>query len=185
MGDFTRGLDESSLPASIRRGLANHRSIDAFTDIHPEVLQLRKEFSPHRRRVAGIIIDVVFDHFLIRDWSRYHLLKFESFLQNSFEGLKAGREWMPLRMQTTVEHMTTHPWLQSYQSLTGVAFALDRMSERSPVARPLAGSLIDLERLYDKIESVFQHFMPQLCRHVETNAFEGWTHPVAGASEGP
>ncbi len=72
LGDFMRGVREPDLPEAVRLGLHNHRLVDRFTDHHPLVIESRALFSPQRRRFAGVALDVLFDHFLIRHWSRFH-----------------------------------------------------------------------------------------------------------------
>src|SRR5215468_3052284 len=71
MGDFVKGpLNDRYAPA-ITRGLILHRSVDTYTDAHPLVARSRARISRVRRRYAGILIDVFYDHYLARDWSKY------------------------------------------------------------------------------------------------------------------
>ena len=48
-----------------------HRAIDRFTDDHENFLEKKKLLSPERRRYAGIVIDIFFDHFLTKHWSTF------------------------------------------------------------------------------------------------------------------
>ena len=49
-------------PGSLRwRGVQLHRAIDAYTDSHPVIEQLRRDLPTHLRRYAGILIDLSFD----------------------------------------------------------------------------------------------------------------------------
>src|SRR5699024_8931556 len=71
LGDFVRGRPDPTLPAGLRRGIALHRAVDAFTDRHPDVAAARRLFDPPWRRYAGIMLDVWFDHCLARDFGRW------------------------------------------------------------------------------------------------------------------
>jgi len=71
MGDFVKGPLGGRYPEPITRGIMLHRRIDTFTDAHAVVRASRTRISPGRRRFAGIMIDVFYDHFLARDWARY------------------------------------------------------------------------------------------------------------------
>ena len=72
LGDFalgTSGLD--CWGAVEHREILVHRRVDRFTDTHPAVEALRARFPDGRRRYAGIVLDLYFDHCLARDWSRW------------------------------------------------------------------------------------------------------------------
>ena len=71
LGDFARGLDQSTLSPAVLAGLKNHRAVDRFTDNHPKVNALKQCFSKKRRRFAGIALDVYFDHLLMRHWHQF------------------------------------------------------------------------------------------------------------------
>ena len=70
LGDFVKGAPDPELPPSVRRGILMHRRIDAHTDAHPVHRTSRRRFAGPRRRFAGIIVDVAYDHFLASAWSR-------------------------------------------------------------------------------------------------------------------
>ncbi len=54
LGDFTRGVDLSTLPDPVKQGVRHHRAVDSFTDQHPDVLASKQVFSRQRRRFAGV-----------------------------------------------------------------------------------------------------------------------------------
>src|SRR5258708_29277693 len=70
-GDFVKGLLGDRFPPAIRDGIADHRSIDAFTDSHAEVAAFRRVLIPELGHYSRIVSDVFFDHFLATDWQRY------------------------------------------------------------------------------------------------------------------
>lgn len=70
-GDFVKGRLQGQYSPQIEAAIQLHRSIDRFTDSHPLVGQALSRFTLTRRRYAGIVLDVFFDHCLARDWAQY------------------------------------------------------------------------------------------------------------------
>ena len=77
LGDFVKGpLDNApgGLPAEVLAGVELHRRLDSFAETHPAFCHSRERISPARRRVAGIMVDLFYDHFLARDWAEWSAL---------------------------------------------------------------------------------------------------------------
>ncbi|GLS83868.1 ACP phosphodiesterase [Paraferrimonas haliotis] len=172
LGDFSKGVDSASLPANVRAGLQNHRLVDRFTDQHPQVRNLKKLMSPERRRFAGVILDLAFDHFLIKHWHRFHSSAFETVCHDYYESLRAGQYLMPRTMQQVTLRVANEHWFGSYQTLHGVGYALDRIAQRIRFANQFQGSIKDLNQHQDQIEAVFLVFFEELIAHVQHQALE-------------
>src|SRR3954467_13425794 len=71
MGDFVKGRLDGQYAAPIMRGLILHRRVDTYTDSHPVLVRSRSRISPERRRYAGILVDLFYDHYLAVPWSDY------------------------------------------------------------------------------------------------------------------
>jgi acyl carrier protein phosphodiesterase len=71
--------------------------------------------------------------------------------------------------------MISEDWLGSYADLRGTAKALDRISMRFKRTNNLIGSVAEIERHYDCLESHFLEFFPQAIR------FAKQYHRPAGA----
>ena len=166
MGDFRKHLTGTALPADVLLGIENHCLVDRFTDSHPIIQELKQVFSSKRRRFAGIILDVAFDHFLSRYWHRFHDQERLDYICYSYGCLERGRHLMPSRMQHVVHYMITEDWLGSYIELVGIGFSLDRISHRIRFKNNLYGAVEEVERHYAELESGFLEFFPQLIDHV-------------------
>lgn len=70
-GDFVKGPLAGRWPTEIEAAIRLHRRIDAFTDSHPLQARARARFPAARRRTAGMLLDLFFDHCLARDWVEY------------------------------------------------------------------------------------------------------------------
>ena len=169
MGDFRKFLDKEELPDAVKRGIENHLLVDKFTDSNEHVRNLKGLFSPERRRFAGIIIDVAFDHFLTRHWQKFSPDNLDDFIDESHINIQSMSKIMPQRMQHVMGYMIREEWLRSYSSLDGISDVLNRMSARIRFENKLAGAIEEVEMNYDELDQAFLLFFPQLLSHVELN----------------
>ncbi len=173
MGDFKPSNElRQSLPASVLKGIENHRLVDRLTDGFEPVKSLRKEFSSDRRRYAGVITDISFDYFLIKHWLQFSQVPFQDFVEQSYQGLCQHIAIMPPRMQMVVGNLIKHRWLEEYASLEGIGKTIDMVSKRIRFENNLAGAIVEVERLYEPIETVFFDLFEYLRLEVNNAAIE-------------
>jgi acyl carrier protein phosphodiesterase len=167
MGDFVKGAIGDRYPPKIKRGIELHRKIDSYTDSHPTTRASRNLYSPARRRFAGIIVDLCYDHFLYRHWSEFSDVKLDRFISRVYDILMAHRATLPARMEAMVPVMISQDWLGSYRDLTGVEKALSRLSKRVTNGDRLLGSIEEIKLHYRSLEANFLIFFPDLIRFVQ------------------
>ncbi len=173
LGDFARGLDQSSLPQAVMAGLENHRAVDRFTDAHPLVQEMKSGFNPERRRFAGIALDIYFDHLLIKHWQQFEHRHLETLIGEFYQRLAEGREIMPdENMRQVTRRMVEYDWFGSYRDIEAVAESLDRVARRIRFANRFDNAIEDLLRNHDMIYEGFLEFYPQLQQHVAELALE-------------
>lgn len=170
MGDFRKHITDTSLPGEVLLGIENHCRVDRFTDSHPVILELKYLFSSKRRRFAGIILDVAFDHFLSRHWQVFHEQDRLDYIGYVYQCLQRGRKLMPARMQHAVHYMITENWLGSYINLDGIDTCLNRMSLRIRFKNNLHGAVEEVRGNYADLEQGFLAFFPQLIEHVNQHS---------------
>lgn len=166
MGDFRKDILGEDLPESLRAGIRNHILVDAYTDKHHIINELKNLFSAERRRFAGIILDVSFDYFLSRHWSRYSEQDRREFIQDSYARLALHLHLMPLRMQYVVQTMMQQDWLSGYSELAGIDHTMNRISGRIRFRNCLHGAIEEVQQNYLALEAGFLAFYPQLQQHV-------------------
>jgi acyl carrier protein phosphodiesterase len=147
VGDWIKGPLPGSLPGDLSRGVALHRAIDSFAETHPAFRVSRNRISPARRRYAGILVDVFYDHLLARDWQAHHDQPLADYCQGIYRMIDDRLPQLPEHAHPALRLMAAEDWLRSYAEIDGIADVLARMSRRARQPNPLAGG--DLELLAD------------------------------------
>ena len=167
LGDFVKGHAYNQYDDEIKHNILLHRKIDSFTDRHIKDLCSRNMLLPSRRRFAGIIIDVCYDHFLIKHWSSFAEDDCHEFISNAYAVLQTNQKLLPPRLQNILPLMVRENWLLSYKNIDGVEKALNRISTRLKRDNALSGPVEELHNRYGHFENEFLEFFPRLIEHVE------------------
>lgn len=163
LGDFARGDVSGRFGPEIELEILLHRRVDSYTDRHPVFVQARQHFDPARRRFAGILLDVFFDHALSRQWQRYSSEPLPDFIARFYGALDYHRAILPADLAELAPRMTRQDWLGSYGELEGVEMAISRMSHRlSRNGELLRDGLLDLRAHYAELCASFDLFFPEL-----------------------
>lgn len=160
-GDFVKGPLAGRFTAELVDAIQLHRSIDAFTDGHPLVKDSIARFPAERRRYAGIILDVFFDHCLARDWHCYTDVPLETFTRRVYQVLAAEPQ-LPPRLALIAPRMAAQDWLGSYRDFAVVEQVLAGISRRLSRPQGLAGAMQELQALYQPLSADFAEFYPLL-----------------------
>ena len=165
-GDFVKGPLDGRWPADIEAAIRLHRRIDAFTDSHPLQTRARARFPAERRRMAGMLLDLFFDHCLARDWADYAAQPLQHFTGRVYRVLAAEPE-LPGRLALMAPRMAAQDWLGSYREFRVLEQVIAGMQRRLSKPQLLDGSLIELERLYEPLSEDFRAFYPELMAFAE------------------
>lgn len=165
LGDFVKGRAVMQYPIAVRAAIDLHRAIDRYTDAHPLVAGCRELVSAPRRRFAGVMTDVFFDHFLARHWECFSATPLERFTSRVYDTLFAQQNSLPPRLQAILPHMAAEDWLASYGEIEAVDAALRGIAQRFrrfPRAKVMERGVEDLLRDYERFEERFCMFFPEL-----------------------
>jgi acyl carrier protein phosphodiesterase len=172
LADLVRGEDRARMPAEFLRGAACHKAIDAFTDSHPIVLRSRGRIDARYRRFSGVLLDIFYDYFLARSWSRYSSEPLDVFTDEFYTAAQRHRLELPLDAQATLDRIIKHDLLGQYQRLTGVENSVRRVStyiqQRWKRDYALQDSVAELTRHEHELAGDFAEFFPLLRAHVAT-----------------
>ncbi len=170
LGDFVKGRAGEGFAPAVQRGIVLHRRIDRYTDRHPIVRASCALISAHRRRFAGVLIDLFYDHFLARHWRRYSEVPLTEFTRAVYALILSRQHDFPERLRHVVPRMVGNDWLGGYRELGGVAAAVDGVSRRLCRPNALLGGAQELAASYAPLEAHFMAFFPQLMAYVDTCA---------------
>ena len=160
-GDFVKGRLQGEYSPQIEAAIQLHRSIDVFTDAHPLVDRSLSRFSQTRRRYAGIVLDVFFDHCLARDWAQYAEGPLDRFTSGFYQVLVTQPQ-LPKRLAAIAPHMAADDWLGSYRDFAVLEQVFRGIARRLSRPEELAGAMADLHALYEPLSEDFRAFYPQL-----------------------
>ena len=166
-GDFVKGRLQGQFEPEVEAAIQLHRSIDVYTDRHPLVDVSLSRFSVTRRRYAGIVLDVFFDHCLARDWTLYADRPLTQFTSNVYRVLSAESQ-LPERLAKIAPHMMAHDWLGSYREFDVLEQVLRGISRRLTRPEELAGAMQELRVLYEPLSEDFRLVSPQLQDFAQT-----------------
>ena len=160
-GDFVKGRLQGQFAPEVEAAIQLHRRIDVFTDRHPVVDIALGRFSATRRRYAGIVLDVFFDHCLARDWTQYADSSLTNFTAGVYRVLAAEPQ-LPGRLAQIAPYMAADDWLGSYREFAVLEQVLRGISRRLSQPQELAAAMQELERLYEPLSEDFRLFYPLL-----------------------
>ncbi|MCL2657912.1 MAG: ACP phosphodiesterase [Betaproteobacteria bacterium] len=161
IGDFVKGPLPAGLPKNVAAGVKLHRRIDSFADAHPAFLRSRSRISAARRRVAGIMVDLFYDHFLALRWTEFAPDSLQARTGALYALMHEHMELLPPRLQEILPRMSDADWFGSYASSAAIAATIDRMA-RHRLSRPalLEGGGEELLVSYAGFEADFRAFLP-------------------------
>jgi len=161
-GDFVRGSDLSAFSSGMQMGIRMHRFIDKYTDHYPEAVAIRQVFKPPVRRFAGIITDVVFDHYLANDWATYSEVTLSEHVAHVHDSLAEHHDQLPDGLKRFAAFIKSENVLEGNLDFEGVRLTLHRLSRRSKRFAPIADGVGILQAHDAEVRAVFDQFFPDL-----------------------
>lgn len=162
MADGIRGKDYLQFPTEIQKGILLHRFIDTFTDAHPTFRLSKHRLHDKYGHYAGVITDILYDHFLAKNWERYHPTPLEMYADSFYELLLRHYELLTERTQKMFPYMKARNWLVSYASLEGLEMILFQMQHRTQHRVPMKEAIADIETHYDTFQQEFESFFEEI-----------------------
>ncbi|MBH3430674.1 ACP phosphodiesterase [Pseudomonas alkylphenolica] len=160
-GDFVKGPLQGRFPLPLEAAIRLHRQIDVFTDSHPLVHEALRRFPASRRRYAGIILDVFFDHCLAVHWQDYNEQPLEQFTGRFYQVLTTQTD-LPGRLAQIAPHMAADDWLGSYREFAVLGPVFRGIARRLSRPEGMEGALEEVEALYTPLSEDFRAFYPEL-----------------------
>ena len=165
IADGIRGKDYKKFPKDIQTGIILHRHIDTFTDTHKIVRQSTKRLHKNYGHYSGVIVDILYDHFLAKNWKTYSNVPLAKYVGDFYDLLEDNFDILPTRVQKMMPYMIANNWLLSYASVDGISKVLEGMNRRTQNRSKMNLAVNELEEFYDAFEMEFTLFFAELIEY--------------------
>lgn len=162
IADGIKGKSYKKHQKDIQIGILLHRHIDTYTDAHKTVRLSTKRLHKKYGHYSGIIVDILYDHFLAKNWSKYSDAPLDDYINTFYDSLEEYYEFLPLRIQKMIPFMIADNWLLSYASIDGISRVLDGMNRRTKNQSNMNEAVAELEEFYTEFEREFVSFFDEL-----------------------
>lgn len=162
MADGIRGKQFESYPTEIQKGIILHRAIDTFTDSHPIFRKSTKRLHENYHHYAGVIVDILYDHFLAKNWGNYSNVKLEDFVNQFYNSLHENKNLLSDRTIAIMPIMMKENWLYVYHSIEGINHILTQMDRRTKNQSKMRFATNELVEFYSEFEEEFSLFFTDI-----------------------
>lgn len=165
MADSIRGNSYLEYPNDIRNGILLHRYIDTFTDANPIYRKSKHRLHEKYGHYSGVIMDIVYDHFLAKNWNNYSNDKLEDYADEFYKLMNDNFDILTEKVQKMLPYMTDQNWLVSYASISGLEKILFQMDYRTKHRVNMQEAIVEVQKFYTEFEEEFILFFEELQNH--------------------
>ncbi|WP_314242450.1 ACP phosphodiesterase [Empedobacter tilapiae] len=165
LGETVKGKQYLNYDDDIQKGILLHRSIDTFTDSHEIAKQSSSYFHETQHKFAPIIIDVIYDYFLIKHWNNFSETPFEKFKSDCYQLFENEYDSFQKKPQEIIFYLIKYDWFENYSTIEGVQKTLKGIGSRTKFQNNLHQIIPEFERNFSKLENDFLSFFPLLELH--------------------
>jgi acyl carrier protein phosphodiesterase len=162
IADGIKGNDYKNFSEEFQIGILLHRHIDTFTDAHDIVRLSTKRLHEKYGHYSGVIVDILYDHFLAKNWHQYSDVPLVDYVENFYNSLEEHYDLLPMPIQKMMPYMMSKNWLLSYASIDGISKILEGMNRRTKNRSGMHEAVNELELYYTEFETEFTHFFEEL-----------------------
>jgi acyl carrier protein phosphodiesterase len=172
IADGVKGKKYVQFPLGIQQGILLHRAIDSYTDAHPIVRKSTKRLHKKYSHYSGVIVDILYDHFLAKNWTQYHSIPLHKYTENFYNLINSNFDRLTPRIQKMMPYMIEQNWLLSYASIDGIGKILDQMNRRTNNQSKMNLAVIELTKYYKEFEEEFTLFFKDLKKYSKNKIIE-------------
>ena len=162
MADGIRGKDYLKFPEEVKKGILLHRQIDTFTDSHPIYRKSKHRLHKKYGHYSGVIMDILYDHFLAKNWNMYSDEKLENYTANFYQSLEKNYDLLSEKTKNLMPYMIERNWLMSYATIAGIEMILFQMDYRTKHRANMQEAVAELQEFYVEFEQEFTAFFQEL-----------------------
>ncbi len=162
MADGIRGKQFEHFPEDVQKGIILHRFIDTYTDSHDIFRQSTKRLHEKYHHYAGVVVDIIYDHFLAKNWTKYSDENLEDFINRFYSSLHKNYDILTEKTQGLMPYMIERNWLLSYRTVEGIHQILTQMDRRSKNVSKMQFASEELKEFYAEFEQEFTAFFEEI-----------------------
>jgi acyl carrier protein phosphodiesterase len=166
MADFITNKEVKTLPETIQKGIELHKKIDHFTDNNDEVRKTTRLFYPTQSKYAPVVVDILFDYFLTKNWDSYSSIPIVEFVNQTYVKLAVHEEHFPTRLKTLFPKMVADDFLMSCKNEERLVKTLTHVSKRAKFQNRIHTAFDDMQIHYERLDQCFNTFFPALITEV-------------------
>jgi len=172
IADGVKGKKYVQFPLGIQQGILLHRAIDSYTDEHPIVRKSTKRLHKKYSHYSGVIVDILYDHFLAKNWTQYHSIPLHKYTENFYNLINSNFDRLTPRIQKMMPYMIEQNWLLSYASIDGIGKILDQMNRRTNNQSKMNLAVLELTTYYKEFEEEFTLFFEDIKKYSKNKIIE-------------
>lgn len=162
IADTIKGNKWQAFPKEISDGILLHRKIDFYTDTHPLVSNGKKLLYPQFSKYSPVIMDVILDYFLAKNFEQITNYSLRNFTQRFYEVIKLRSNFLNEKAAHIFHFMSTQDWLFSYKEIDEIEKILFRMSKRMNATIDFSFASVVIKNNEEELERDFFIFFSQI-----------------------
>lgn len=166
IGDYVKGKAYHMYPNNIQKGIRLHRSIDSFTDRNRMAMKAKEYFYVQYHKYAGIVVDIIYDHFLAVNWERFSDISLYDYSQQFYALLQKYEFMMPTEVQIFIPKLIANNRLYSYRTVEGIGSVLSTMSRFTSLPDYSEFAVLTLKENYQALEENFFAFFSEILYYI-------------------
>ncbi len=166
IGDYVKGSHLEGFPLGVQKGITAHRAIDTFTDKHNSTHSCVELLRPGYGKYAGVVVDVLFDHILAKEWERYSESDLKWFTRKFYFQMLQRYTLLPDRVKKFLPFMIQSNRLYSYRTHDGVKRALEIMSSVTSLPENSEFAIDVLNKNYTELSAHFNTLFPEIIEFI-------------------
>ncbi len=165
IADSIQGNRFDGLNDDIIKGIKLHRKIDTFTDSHPIYLTSKHRFSKDFGKYSGVLMDMIYDHYLAKNFDNYSEIKLQDFCNHAYGILQNNIDIFPESAKRFHGYMIENNILFNYSTLEGMETVLTHLNHRIRHRYQLQNSITLIKEQDSEIEEEFFLFFEDLHKY--------------------
>ena len=167
IGDYIKGSAFHIYPDKIKEGILLHRFIDTFTDKNKFTLEAKAPFTPKYRKYSGIVIDIIYDHFLASNWEKYSNIPLKDFVDDFHNLLIKNNGMLPMEVQKFIPKLIANNRLYSYKDIDGIRSVLSTMAKYTSLPDHSEFAITVMKENYNMLQENFFSFFSDIKYYIK------------------